>query len=154
MLSDSVSVISVVVRLASLMAIDFNDITYSVYIGRALDGPGARTSHHLREHACSETGAVQGLPQSAPGLSNKRSYGVFDPQTFERLEGQAIYPLGEVTRDHRAEVSSGDDCNHQTRNQHSARSIDEESNESEQILPKNASHPGGIMVRQDFQLRY
>lgn len=98
------------------------------------------------------------FPRLFPASSNKLSHGVSNPQTFERLEEHPFYPLGEVARDHRAEISTGsDDSSHQKKNQHSTpitrRSVDEESSESDQILAKNAGPPG-ITVTQDFNLHY
>ncbi|KAL1998907.1 hypothetical protein VTN02DRAFT_5401 [Thermoascus thermophilus] len=158
-----VSVISVV-RLESLMAIDFADITHSVQMGVLWTVVEPELSVICANMPVLKPVVSRLFPRLFPASSHKPSYishGVSDhhPQTLERLEEHPIYPLGDVARDHRVEISTGgDDSPHPTNIQHSAptrrrRSIDEESGESAPILAKHAG-PLGITVTQDFNLHY
>lgn len=141
------------------MAIDFSDITYSVQMGvlwTVLEPELAII--------CANMPVLKPvLSRIFPRLfstSSRRTYGVSDPQAFERLDEQHgnIYPLNQVGRDPlKTDITAGHSRSRSKGRFTTAtvRSMDEESAESdEQRLRDNAQAVDGINVTKNFDVKY
>ena len=91
----SVSVISIV-RLMALMAIDFNDITYTLPMGVLWTVLEPQLAIVCANMPVLKPILSRMFPRLF-GSTNQKSYGVSDPQAFERLDERG-YSLGKVSR--------------------------------------------------------
>ncbi|KAJ9283599.1 hypothetical protein DTO027B5_9056 [Paecilomyces variotii] len=149
-----VSVISIV-RLASLMAIDFTDITYSVQMGVMWTVLEPELAIICANMPVMKPILSRVFPNLFPS-SNRRTYGVPGPQAFERLDEHSVYPLSRVGHGHlRADISAG--CSHPN-NEYmitTMESMDEMPRDSDQQgLRENAQSPDGINVTKHFDIKY
>ncbi|KAL1867792.1 hypothetical protein Plec18167_008538 [Paecilomyces lecythidis] len=149
-----VSVISIV-RLASLMAIDFTDITYSVQMGVMWTVLEPELAIICANMPVMKPILSRVFPKLFPS-SNRRTYGVSDPQAFERLEEHAIYPLNGIGRGPlRTDVSAGRSALKGDDTTTTTRSMDEGSRDSDQQrLREHAQSPDGINVTKHFDMQY
>ncbi|KAL4901979.1 hypothetical protein BDW74DRAFT_186999 [Aspergillus multicolor] len=132
-----VSVISIV-RLSALMAIDFNDVTYSLPMGVLWTVLEPELAIICANMPILKPILSRMFPRFFSSTRQK-SYGVSDPQAFERLD-EREYSLGQVSRDHLAPTSTAGD---------------EESRDSDQQrLRDHAQDPSGISVVQNFDVQY
>ncbi|CBF80316.1 hypothetical protein AN8328.2 [Aspergillus nidulans FGSC A4] len=90
-----VSVISIV-RLMALMAIDFNDITYTLPMGVLWTVLEPQLAIVCANMPVLKPILSRMFPRLF-GSTNQKSYGVSDPQAFERLDERG-YSLGKVSR--------------------------------------------------------
>lgn len=147
----SVSVISIV-RLMALMAIDFNDITYTLPMGVLWTVLEPQLAIVCANMPVLKPILSRMFPRLF-GSTNQKSYGVSDPQAFERLDERG-YSLGKVSRNPLdTHVSGGGGL--KERYTTTLRSIDEESrNSDQQRLRDHAQQPSGINVVQNFDVQY
>lgn len=161
LLSNSVSIISII-RLKSLMEIDFENITKSVQMGVmwTIIEPELAI-------ICANMPLLKTiLARMMPGLFStpRKNYGVSDPQTFERLQEQQsgqIYPMNRF--DHDA-VHTNISTTNSTESQRklsgqqgdavvtSKRSADDADNNELQFTKRFSSI--GINVTQNFDVKY
>ncbi|KAL3429186.1 hypothetical protein BDV09DRAFT_190342 [Aspergillus tetrazonus] len=132
-----VSVISIV-RLMALMAIDFNDITYTLPMGVLWTVLEPQLAIVCANMPVLKPILSRMFPRLF-GSTNQKSYGVSDPQAFERLDERG-YSLGKVSRNPLdTHVSGGDE---------------ESRNSDQQRLRDHAQQPSGINVVQNFDVQY
>lgn len=159
--SNRVSIISII-RLNSLMEIDFADITYSVQMGVMWTIIEPELAIICANMPLLKTV----LTRMAPALfsSSRTQYGVSDPQTFERLQDQQssnIYPMNQM--DHEA-VSTHISCPNFNESQRDLYGKGDGPivpyKESDEDLRPNGKHvrkdspPGVINVTQNFVVQY
>ncbi|KAL5339806.1 hypothetical protein BJX70DRAFT_139713 [Aspergillus crustosus] len=152
-----VSIISVV-RLVALMAIDFNDITHSVQMGVLWTVVEPELAI-----LCANMPILKPvLSRIFPRLfsTNQKSYGVSDPQAFERLGGSggggySVSRMNRSTGTQPSNVYVGDDQLQSKYTTATTRSLDEESRESDQQRSRDHEQEvPGINVVQNFDIRY
>ncbi|KAL4789422.1 hypothetical protein BDV19DRAFT_397043 [Aspergillus venezuelensis] len=148
-----VSIISIV-RLVALMAIDFNDITHSVQMGVLWTVVEPELAI-----LCANMPILKPvLSRMFPKLfsTHQRTYGVSDPQAFERLGESGGYSLNRVNRDPtQSNIYAGDYHLQSKYTTATTRSLDQESRESDQQrLRDHEQEVPGINVTQNFNIRY
>ncbi|KAJ5812170.1 hypothetical protein N7474_008471 [Penicillium riverlandense] len=156
-----VSIISII-RLKSLMEIDFTDITYSVQMGVMWTVIEPELAI-----ICSNMPLLKTvLSRMAPGLfsASRTKYGVSDPQTFERLQDQQssnIYPMNQMDHEAVRTHISSKNINESQRDLYgegdgplvpSDGSIEDLGPNGKHV--HNGSPPGGINVTQNFVVQY
>jgi hypothetical protein len=157
----SVSIISVI-RLKSLMEIDFSDITYSVQMGVMWT-----TLEPQLAIICANMPFLKTiLTKMVPGLfsTNRTKQSITGQQTFERLEEQQsnnIYPMNRMGHPVvRTNISSANTTESQRGLYDKDDALLVSSSESIEDLPPDREHgrkisaSGGINVTQDFVIQY
>ncbi|KAJ9215666.1 hypothetical protein DTO166G4_2772 [Paecilomyces variotii] len=149
-----VSVISIV-RLASLVAIDFTDITYSVQMGVMWTVLEPELAIICANMPVMKPILSRVFPNLFPS-SKRRTHRISGPQVFERLDEHGVYPLDRVGHSHLgADISAG--CSQPKKDYTTAtmESMDEMPGDSDQQgLRENAQSPDGINVTKHFDIKY
>ncbi|KAJ5946441.1 hypothetical protein N7454_003280 [Penicillium verhagenii] len=151
-----VSIISIV-RLISLMAIDFSDITGSVQMGVMWTVIEPELAIICANMPLLKTI----LARVAPGLfsTGKTGYGVSDPQTFERLQDSQrnnIYPMNRIDHEavhtHISTTNGSESQRNLAGNKTNAYVTSHDTGESHSNL--SVTPPGTINVLHDFSVQH
>lgn len=150
------------IRLKSLMEIDFTDITYSVQMGVMWTVIEPELAIICANMPLLKTV----VSRMAPGLfsSSRTKHGVSDPQTFERLQDQQssnIYPMNKMGLGAVRTHISSKNINESQKDLYGERDgpLDPSEESVEDLRPngkhvRNDTPPGGINVTQNFVVQY